>query len=110
MKRISAVFYRSISGNEPVRDFLKDMRKEDKLIVGADIKTVEYGWPIGMPVCKPLGSGLYEVRSNISDGRIVRVIFTIQNNKMILLHGFVKKTQKLPEAEINIAKKRLKDL
>ena len=110
MKRISAVFYRSISGNEPVRDFLKDMRKEDKLIVGADIKTVEYGWPIGMPVCKPLGSGLYEVRSNISDGRIVRVIFTIQNNKMILLHGFVKKTQKLPGTEINIAKKRLKDL
>jgi phage-related protein len=110
VKRISAVFYRSISGNEPVRDFLKDMRKEDKLIVGADIKTVEYGWPIGMPVCKPLGSGLYEVRSNISDGRIVRVIFTIQNNKMILLHGFVKKTQKLPGTEINIAKKRLKDL
>ena len=62
-KILPACFYQNSLGNEPVRDWVKDLDKEDRLVIGSDIKTVEFGWPIGMPTCKPLGKGLYEVRS-----------------------------------------------
>ncbi len=107
-KKINVVFFRTEAGNEPVREWLLSLNKEDKKAIGVDVKTVEYGWPIGMPVCRPLGKRLYEVRSNISDKRIARVIFTIINQTMILLNGFVKKTQKTPKEEITLALKRLK--
>ncbi len=109
-KKINVVFYRTEAGNEPVREWLLSLEKEDKKTVGVDIKTVEYGWPIGMPVCKPLGKGLYEVRSHISSKRIARVIFIIIDNQMILLHGFIKKTQKTPKEEIALALKRVKEV
>ena len=109
-KKIIVVFYRTESGNEPVREWLLSLDREDKKTIGVDVKTVEYGWPIGMPVCRPLGKGLYEVRSNISHKRIARVIFTIIDQTMILLNGFVKKTQKTPKEEIALALKRLKEI
>ncbi len=109
-KKINVVFYRTEAGNEPVREWLLSLDNEDKKTVGVDIKTVEYGWPIGMPVCKPLGKGLYEVRSHISSKRIARVIFIIIDNHMILLHGFIKKTQKTPKEEIALALKRVKEV
>lgn len=109
-KKINVVFYQSPSGNEPVREWLKALEPHDRQIVGNDIKTVEYGWPIGMPVSRPLGNRLYEVRSNISDKRIARVIFTIIDDWMILLHGFIKKSQQTPKEEIDLAIKRLKEI
>ena len=93
-----------------MREWLLTLGKEDKQTIGVDIKTVEYGWLIGMPVSRPLGKGLYEVRSNISHKRIARVIFTIVDNYMILLHGFIKKTQKTPKEEIALALKRMKEI
>ena len=109
-KKITVVFYRTEAGNEPVREWLLDLDKEDKQSIGVDIKTVEYGWPIGMPVSRLLGKGLYEVRSHISHKRIARVIFTIVDNYMVLLNGFVKKTQKTPKEEIALALKRMKEI
>ena len=109
-KKINVVFFRTEAGNEPVREWLLSLDKEDKKAIGVDVKTVEYGWPIGMPVCRPLGKRLYEVRSNISHKRIARVIFTIIDQTMILLNGFVKKTQKTPKEEITLALKRLKEI
>lgn len=109
-KKITVVFYETEAGKEPVREWLLALDLEDKKIVGGDIKTVEYGWPIGMPVSRSLGNKLYEVRSNISDGRIARVIFTIIDNYMVLLHGFVKKSQKTPKKEIDLALKRMKEI
>lgn len=95
------------SGREPVRDWLlENLSKEDRKVVGQRIQRVEYGWPIGMPTCKPLSKGLWEVRCNISDGRIARVIFYVVNDEMILLHGFIKKTQKTPKEDLNLALKR----
>ena len=105
MKRIPAVFFRSKTGVEPVRDWLKSLDKEDRFKIGTDIKTVEFGWPVGMPTCRPLGDGLYEVRTNL-DRRIARVIFCIGGGRMILLHGFIKKTQKTPKADLDLAKNR----
>jgi len=93
-----------------VREWLKSLHVEDRQIIGTDIKTVEYGWPIGMPVARPLGNKLYEVRSNLTDKKIARVIFTIIDHYMVLLHGFIKKMQQTPKEEIDLATKRMKDI
>lgn len=110
MKKIPAFFYSTASGRQPVRDFLKDLGKPDSGIIGADIKTVEIGWPVGMPLCKHLDGGIWEVRSNISGGRIARILFFIHQERMCLLHGFVKKTQKTPKDDLELAKKRMAEL
>ena len=110
MKRVKAVFYESGSGNMPVREWWLSLDREDCRIIGEDIATVEFGYPIGMPVCRNLGNGLYEVRSNISDGRIARVIFVVKRGYMVLLHGFIKKTQKTPKQDIDLAAKRAKEI
>lgn len=108
LKKIPAVFYRTAQGAEPVRDFLLALPREDRRIVGADIATVEYGWPVGKPTCAPLGLGLWEVRSTLTTNRIARVIFTLHDSRMVLLHGFIKKTQKTPPGDLEIARKRMK--
>lgn len=105
-KRIPARFYQTETGNEPVREWLKQLESLERKIVGVDIKTVEYGWPIGMPTCRPMGKGLYEVRSNLPRGKIARVLFCIYEERMILLHGFIKKTQKTPAQDLDLALKR----
>jgi len=82
----------------------------DRYLMGKDIQKVEFGWPIGRPHCAPLGKGLWEVRSSLDSNRIARVIFCTGDGHMVLLHGFVKKTQKTPAAEIEIAFKRMKEV
>jgi len=109
-KRVPAVFYRNQSGSEPVREWLLGLDKSDRQSIGEDIKTVEFGWPIGMPTCRPMGSGLFEVRTDLSDGRIARVLFCFIGKKMVLLHGFIKKTQKTPKPDIDLARKRKKEV
>jgi phage-related protein len=105
LKRIEAIFFRTAAGGEPVRQWLKSLKPiEDRKQIGIDIKTVEFGWPIGMPVCKPLGGGLYEVRSSLGQNRIARVLFYIDaKGRMVLLHGFIKKTQRTPPADLELA-------
>lgn len=110
MKKITVLFYENSNGKKPVKEWLYSLDRNDRKTVGEDIKTVEYGFPIGLPVCRKLESKLYEVRSNISDGKIARVIFTVVSGYMILLHGFIKKTQKTPKSDIDLAKKRKKDI
>jgi len=106
---VQIIFFKTNAGNEPVRDWITLFNKEDRKIIGADLRTVELGWPIGMPVCSPMGDGLYEVRSNISDKRITRVLFFQSNDKLVLVHGFIKKTQKTPKEDLDLAKKRKKE-
>ena len=110
MKRLPAAFYELPSGRKPVRDWLKALGDEDRKIIGEDIKDVEFSWPIGMPLVRPLGKGLWEVRSDITQGRIARVLFCIHDGCMVLLHGFIKKTQKTPDADIELATKRRKEI
>lgn len=108
-KKIPAHFYRTADGKEPVREWIKSLDLEDRKIVGKDIQKVEFGWPIGLPVCRSLTKGLWEVRSNISHGRIARVIFCIADGSMVLLHGFIKKTQRTPQHDMDLALKRRRD-
>jgi len=105
-KRLPARFYRSDSGREPVRDWLKSLPPEDRRIIGEDIKDVEFSWPIGMPLVRSLSRELWEVRSNLPHKRIARVIFCVEQDSMVLLHGFMKKTQKTPKQDIDLALKR----
>jgi phage-related protein len=105
-KKVTARFYKTDAGNEPVRDWLLDLSDADMKIVGTDIATVEFGWPVGMPTCKALGNGLYEVRSNIS-GRISRVFFEFDGSEIVLLHAIVKKTQQTPKSDLALARKRM---
>jgi phage-related protein len=105
-KRIPARFYRSDLASEPVRDWLKSLDKPDRSLIGLDIKIVEFGWPIGMPVCRPMGKGVYEVRTGLAGNRIARVLFCISRGQMVLLHGFIKKSQKTPKPDLDLALQR----
>ena len=109
-KRVKAVFYRTEAGGEPVREWLKGLpSREDRKRIGEDIKTVEFGWPVGMPVCRSVGGGIYEVRSDLAQNRIARVLFYFdKNGRMVLLHGFIKKTQKTPEEDLELARRNKK--
>ena len=108
-KRLPARFYRSDAGREPVREWLKSLAVEDRKVIGEDIKDVEFSWPIGLPLVRSLGKELWEVRSSLPHGRIARVIFCIAEKHVVLLHGFIKKTQKTPQSEIDLALRRKRE-
>ena len=102
---LDVVFFRTESGTEPVREWLRTLSKADKLAIGTDLKTVQLGWPIGMPVVRKLAPDLWEVRSRL-DQRIARILFTVFERRMVLLHGFIKKSQKTPQPDLDLAKRR----
>ena len=92
----------------PVKNWILGFTPNDRKIIGEDIKMVEFGWPMGMPTVKPIGNRLFEVRSDLADGSNARILFTIFKSHMILLHGYIKKTNKIPSRELKLAKNRLK--
>jgi len=106
---LEVVFFRMEAGNEPVRDWLCGLVREDRKTLGEDIKTVQFGWPLGMLLIRKLTTGLREVRSHISTG-IARVMFTVDGQTMVLLHGFQKKSQRTPPADLVTANRRLAQL
>ena len=110
LKKLPAVFYATRHGNEPVREWLLSLDETDRRAIGFDIATAEFGWPIGMPLCRSLNNGLWEIRSSISSQRIARVIFTVIDERIVLLNGFVKKTKRTPISELNLALKRKNEL
>jgi len=110
LKRLPAAFFRQASGREPVREWLKELSAADRKIVGDDIRDLEFAWPVGLPLCRSLGGGLWEVRSDLTDGKIARVIFCAHEGHAVLLHAFVKKTQKAPPGDLDLARKRLKEV
>lgn len=103
---LQVVFFRTDSGRQPVREWLKDLDTDDRKIIGEDIKLVQFRWPLGMPLVDKLEPGLWEVRSHLKGGRIARVCFTVRAGEMALLHGFIKKTQKIPVQELELARQR----
>lgn len=100
------VFYRTPAGAEVVRDWLKNLDRADRNAIGQDLMRVQYRWPIGMPLCRPLGGGLWEVRSDLSNHRIARVLFSVRQGAILVLHGFVKKSRKTPDEVLALARKR----
>ena len=109
-KRVSAAFYATSAGNEPVRDWLKDQSLADRKVLGEDIAAVEFTWPVGMPLARPMKQGLWELRSSLAGNRIARILFCVAEDRMVLLHGFIKKSQKTPDEELALARKRQKEI
>jgi len=105
-EQLQAVFFETESGNQPVRDFILERTRENRKEIGSDIFAVQKGFPLGLPLVEKLDADLWEIRSHITDG-ICRIFFTIHQETMVLLHGIVKKSQKIPANEIKTAKKRL---
>lgn len=103
---LSVYFFVTHSGNEPVREWLKVLDKEDRKKLGEDIKLLQFRWPLGMPLVRKMETELWELRSNLSGSRIARLFFTVKNDQIILLHSFVKKSQKTPQKEIDLARQR----
>lgn len=107
--RLRVVFFKTTRGHEPVREWLKELKPDEMRIVGEDLKTVQFGFPLGMPLVRKLEPGLWEVRSTLQN-RIARVIFTVGDGLMVLLHGFIKKSQKTPLEDLQVARERLAQL
>jgi phage-related protein len=104
---LSVEFYKESNGNEPVRIWLQSLGKATKIIIGEDISKVQFRWPLEMPLVRNLGEGIHELRSHIPNG-IMRILFIVTEKTMVLLHGFIKKTEKLPSQDLKIAKERAK--
>ena len=104
---LKVVFFKTDTGNEPVREWLKELSKEDCKAIGTDILTVQYAWPVGKPLVDNLGDGIWEVRSRLIN-RIARTLFAVVDEEIVLLHGFIKKQQRTPQDELDLAKKRKK--
>ena len=107
-KRLPIDFFATSAGREPVREWLREFDRDDRREIGGDVLAVQKGWPLGLPLCRSLGNGLWEIRSALPSHRIARIIFAIDDGAIVLLNGFIKKTQKTPAAEIELALKRLK--
>jgi phage-related protein len=107
---IPLAFWRSAAGREPVREWLKELSREDKRTIGRDIAKVQFGWPIGLPLCRPLSGGLWEVRSSLTTRREARVFFGFHNGMLIVLHAIIKKTRKAPAEDLTLARQRLKEM
>jgi phage-related protein len=109
-QKTTLVLYRNSSGTEPVRDWLKALDVADRLAIGQDLMRAQWRWPVGMPLCRPMGQGLWEVRTELPSSRIARVLLCLDHGVLVALHAFIKKTQKTPADELALARKRQKEL
>jgi phage-related protein len=110
LEPVPLAFWRSAAGSEPVRAWLNELPREHKRVIGRDIARVQFGWPMGLPVCRPLGKGLYEVRSSLPSGREARVLFGFHDGMLIALSAFIKKSQATPADQLELACRRLKEM
>lgn len=108
-RKIPVVFYRTPAGAEVVRDWLCGLDEGDRNAIGQDLMRVQFRWPVGMPLCRAMGGGLWEVRCDLASNRIARVLFGIQQGKILVLHGFIKKTRKTPDADLALARRRARE-
>lgn len=109
-RKTPLVFYRSGNDREPVREWLKGLEAADRLAIGQDLMRAQWRWPVGMPLCRALGHGLWEVRTELPSRRISRVLLCLDEGVLVALHAFIKKTQKVPDEDLALARKRLKEL
>lgn len=109
-RKIPLVFYRGGGGSEPVREWLKGLDAADRLAVGRDLMRIQWRWPVGMPLCRPLARGLWEIRTSLQGHRTARVMFCLDDGALVALHGFIKKSRVTPEDELALARKRMKEM
>ena len=108
-QKVPLVFYRTPAGAEVVRDWLLELDEPARRAIGQDLMRTQFRWPVGMPLVRPMGNGLWEVRTNLPGNRIARVFLTLSQGRLVALHGFIKKTQKTPDDDLQLARKRMKE-
>src|SRR5580700_1657220 len=108
--KISLVFFRSPSGAEPVREWLRELPEEERQAIGRDLLRAQWRWPVGMPLCRPMGNGLWEIRTDLPTKRTARVLLCLYCEHLVALHGFIKKTRATPDEDLALARKRKKEL
>lgn len=106
LRRYPAFFFRSATGRTPVLEWLRELPRQDRTTIGLDLQRLEYRWPVGMPLSRPLGTGLHELRSNLAGGRTARLVFFVASDQLVIVNGFIKKTQKAPKEELELARSR----
>jgi phage-related protein len=109
-QKIPLIFYRLRSGNEPVREWLKNLPEAERHAIGKDLLRAQWRWPVGMPLCRPLGSGLWEVRTDLPTKRTARVLLCLYREHLVALHGFIKKTRTTPDDDLALARQRHQEL
>ena len=109
-RKVPLVFFRTTTGSEPVREWLKKLDEPDRRAIGKDLLRAQWRWPVGMPLCRPMGAGLWEVRTALTGNRASRVLICVYENHLVALHGFIKKTRTTPVDDLSLAKKRQKEL
>ena len=109
-RKIPLIFFRSGRGGEPVREWLKGLPEAERREIGKDLLRAQWRWPVGMPLCRPLGSGLWEVRTDLPTRRTARVLICLYRGHFVALHGFIKKTRTTPGEDLALARKRQKEL
>jgi phage-related protein len=109
-RKIPLIFYRLRPGSEPVRDWLKELPEAERQAIGQDLLRAQWRWPVGMPLCRPLGNGLWEIRTDLPTKRTARVLICLYREHLVALHGFIKKTRATPEEDLAMARKRQKEL
>jgi phage-related protein len=102
-------FYRTAAGTEVVRDWLRGLDDDERNVIGLDLMRAQFRWPVGMPLCRSLGTGLWELRTNLAGNRIARLIFCAKPDGLLILSGFIKKTRKTPDAELALARRRMRE-
>lgn len=109
-KKIPLIFFRTAAGNEPVREWLKGLPAADRQAIGKDLLRAQWRWPVGMPLCRALRDGLWEIRTDLSTKRTARVLICLYREHLVALHGFIKKTRTTPNEDLALARKRKKEL
>ena len=109
-QKIPLIFYRTVAASEPVREWLKDLEEADRQAVGRDLMRAQWRWPVGMPLCRPMGGGLWEVRTDLPSKRTARVLLCLYRERLVALHGFIKKARATPDGDLATARKRQKEL
>jgi phage-related protein len=110
VQKTPLVFFRSLTGSEPVRDWLKQLPEVERQAIGKDLLRAQWRWPIGMPLCRPMGNGLWEVRTDLPTKRTARVVICLYRDHLVALHGFIKKTRATPGDDLELARRRKKEL
>jgi phage-related protein len=109
-RKIPLIFFRTGSGSEPVREWLKGLPETERQAIGKDLLRAQWRWPVDMPLCRPLGNGLWEVRTDLPTKRTARVLPCFCHAHLVALHGFIKKTRTTPDEDLALARKRQKEL
>jgi phage-related protein len=109
-QKIPLIFFRTSAGSEPVRKWLKELPDVERHAIGMDLLRAQWRWPIGMPLCRPMGGGLWEIRTDLATRRTARVLLCLYHERLVALHGFIKKTRATPDEDLALARKRKKEL